>query len=133
MQRILIVEDEEAIANLIQINLTAQGYHCTCAYDGIAGAGLIEKGIFDLILLDIMNQMVSVEVNHLFANFMPLRLAGSNDFYVQNEIYRFAGMTFDSIIWCPMVTLVLSSGMLGTAGWLLCWKSGARSGAYRRQ
>ena len=36
--KILIVEDEEAIANLIKINLTAEGYQCTCAYDGSAGA-----------------------------------------------------------------------------------------------
>lgn len=54
MQRILIVEDEEAIANLIKMNLTAEGYHCTCAYDGKMGADYIEKEFFDLILLDIM-------------------------------------------------------------------------------
>ncbi len=54
MQRILIVEDEEAIANLIKMNLTAEGYHCICAYDGKMGADYIEKESFDLILLDIM-------------------------------------------------------------------------------
>ena len=54
MQRILIVEDEEAIANLIKMNLTAEGYHCTCAYDGTTGADYIESDCFDLILLDIM-------------------------------------------------------------------------------
>lgn len=54
MQKILIVEDEEAISNLIKINLTAEGYHCTCAYDGKTGADYIEKESFDLILLDIM-------------------------------------------------------------------------------
>lgn len=54
MQRILIVEDEEAIANLIKVNLTAEGYCCICAYDGKAGADYIEKETFDLILLDIM-------------------------------------------------------------------------------
>lgn len=54
MQKILIVEDEEAISNLIRVNLTAEGYDCTCAYDGEAGADCIEKENFDLILLDIM-------------------------------------------------------------------------------
>ncbi len=54
MQRILIVEDEEALANLIKVNLTAEGYCCICAYDGKAGADYIEKETFDLILLDIM-------------------------------------------------------------------------------
>ncbi len=54
MQKILVVEDEKTIANLIKINLAAEGYHCTCAYDGKAGADYIEKETFDLILLDIM-------------------------------------------------------------------------------
>lgn len=54
MQRILIVEDEEPISNLIKVNLIAEGYHCTCAFDGKAAADLIEKEGFDLILLDIM-------------------------------------------------------------------------------
>ena len=54
MQKILIVEDEEAIANLIRINLTAEGYQCTCAYDGKTGADHIENEVYDLILLDIM-------------------------------------------------------------------------------
>lgn len=52
--KILIVEDDEAIANLIKINLIAEGYQCTCAYDGKTGADYIEKELFDLILLDIM-------------------------------------------------------------------------------
>ena len=54
MQKILIVEDEEAIANLIKINLTVEGYQCTCANDGKSGADHIEKEAYDLILLDIM-------------------------------------------------------------------------------
>lgn len=54
MQKILIVEDEEPIANLIKINLMAEGYQCVCAFDGKAGADYIENESFDLILLDIM-------------------------------------------------------------------------------
>lgn len=54
MQKILIVEDDEAIANLIKINLEAEGYQCACAFDGKEGADLIEEEVFDLILLDIM-------------------------------------------------------------------------------
>ncbi|MCL2164955.1 MAG: response regulator transcription factor [Oscillospiraceae bacterium] len=54
MLNVLIVEDEQAIANLININLSDEGYRCTCAFDGKQGADLIEKENFDLILLDIM-------------------------------------------------------------------------------
>ena len=54
MQRILIVEDEEPISNLIKVNLTAEGYQCTCAFEGKTAADFIEKEDFDLVLLDIM-------------------------------------------------------------------------------
>lgn len=54
MLDILIVEDEQAIANLIYINLSDEGYRCTCAFDGKQAADIIEKENFDLILLDIM-------------------------------------------------------------------------------
>lgn len=54
MIEILIVEDEKAIANLISKNLTAEGYHCTAAYDGKQGADYIENNNYDLVLLDIM-------------------------------------------------------------------------------
>lgn len=54
MQKVLIVEDEEPISNLIKINLTAEGYMCKCAFNGIDAANIIEDEKFDLILLDIM-------------------------------------------------------------------------------
>ena len=54
MNRILIVEDEPPISNLIAMNLKQAGYLCTCAFDGEEAADLISPGAFDLILLDIM-------------------------------------------------------------------------------
>jgi len=54
MINILIVEDEPAIANLIDVALSDEGYRCTCAYDGKQGADFVEKESYDLILLDIM-------------------------------------------------------------------------------
>lgn len=54
MLKVLIVEDEQAITNLIYINLSEEGYLCTCAFDGKQAADIIEKENFDLILLDIM-------------------------------------------------------------------------------
>ncbi len=52
--KILIVEDERPIANLIDLNLSSSGYRCCCAYDGVQAADLIESNSYDLILLDIM-------------------------------------------------------------------------------
>lgn len=54
MLKVLIVEDERPIADLVELNLTASGYTCTCAYDGIAAADLLEKNTYDLVLLDVM-------------------------------------------------------------------------------
>lgn len=54
MNRILIVEDEEAIANLIKMNLSGAGYACDIAYDGQEGADKMQMGHYDLCLLDIM-------------------------------------------------------------------------------
>ena len=54
MNKILIVEDEQAISKLIEINLSDAGYQCLCASDGKIALEMIEHNQFDLILLDIM-------------------------------------------------------------------------------
>ena len=54
MNRILIVEDEKPISELIRLNLTDAGYACFCAYDGEQAATLLESNLYDLILLDVM-------------------------------------------------------------------------------
>ena len=54
MIRILIVDDEKPICDLIDLNLSAAGYHCTAVQDGIAALEKIENGRYDLILLDVM-------------------------------------------------------------------------------
>lgn len=54
MIKILIVEDEKPISNLIKMNLEDAGYTCVCAYDGMEAADILESHTFDLILLDIM-------------------------------------------------------------------------------
>lgn len=54
MIRILIVEDEKPIAELIRLSLRRAGYHCQCVYDGLSAADVLERERFDLVLLDIM-------------------------------------------------------------------------------
>ena len=54
MIRILAVDDEKPITELLRLSLKRAGYECICAHDGIRAADLIEKETFDLILLDIM-------------------------------------------------------------------------------
>ena len=52
--KILIVEDEMAIRDLIGMNLTRAGYQCDYAQNGKEGSILIDYHHYDLILLDIM-------------------------------------------------------------------------------
>lgn len=54
MWKILIVEDEKPISELIRMNLARAGYDCRCVYDGRAAADLLTEARFDLILLDVM-------------------------------------------------------------------------------
>ena len=54
MNKILIVEDEIAISDLIKIALENRGYMCQTAKDGEIASNYIEKNVYDLILLDIM-------------------------------------------------------------------------------
>jgi len=51
---ILIIEDEEAISNLIKINLTMAGYESRQVFDGLEALNLLKEESFDLILMDIM-------------------------------------------------------------------------------
>ncbi len=52
--RILVVDDEQPIADILKFNLEKEGYAVTCAYDGVKAveAALLED--HDLILLDLM-------------------------------------------------------------------------------
>ena len=59
MLKILIVEDEEAISDLIRIHLTRAGYVCEQAFDGKEGADKICSKHYDLVLLDIMLPKIS--------------------------------------------------------------------------
>ena len=55
MIKLLIVEDEKPISDLMVMNLTRAGYNCTPLYNGKDAADLLETNQnFDLILLDIM-------------------------------------------------------------------------------
>jgi two-component system phosphate regulon response regulator PhoB len=54
MQKILIVEDERDIADLIGFNLERNGYAVVKAYDGISGTDTALHERPDLIILDLM-------------------------------------------------------------------------------
>lgn len=54
MQKILIVEDERDIADLVGFNLERAGYEVLKAHDGITGAEMAIQQRPDLVILDLM-------------------------------------------------------------------------------
>ncbi|WP_335871892.1 response regulator YycF [Bacillus sp. 2205SS5-2] len=53
-KKILVVDDEKPIADILQFNLQKEGYEVHCAYDGDEAVTMVEEIKPDLILLDIM-------------------------------------------------------------------------------
>ena len=53
-KRILIIEDEVSISDIVKFNLVKEGYEVETAYDGEEGLRKALGADFDLILLDIM-------------------------------------------------------------------------------
>jgi len=54
MNRVLVVEDEPALAFSLKLDLETEGYHVETVADGEAAVRRGREGAFDLILLDVM-------------------------------------------------------------------------------
>ena len=54
MNRVLVVEDEPALAFSLKLDLETEGYHVETAADGESAVRRAREGEFDLILLDVM-------------------------------------------------------------------------------
>ena len=52
--RILIIEDEQMLADSIKTLLQAKGFDVEAVYDGETGAEYAELGVYDLLILDVM-------------------------------------------------------------------------------
>ncbi|OZM56590.1 DNA-binding response regulator [Lottiidibacillus patelloidae] len=53
-KRVLVVDDEKPIADILKFNLEKEGYVVTCAYDGLEAIEKMEEVKPSLVLLDIM-------------------------------------------------------------------------------
>ena len=54
MIKILIIDDDIAICELVNINLELQGYNCTYSTDPIKGFALVKQEAPNLVILDVM-------------------------------------------------------------------------------
>lgn len=63
MKKVLVVDDEKAIVQMLSINLKSFGYEVLSAYDGYEALDIIQNEKIDIVLLDIMMpQMSGIEV-----------------------------------------------------------------------
>ena len=53
-KKILIIEDEKTLARALELKLTLSNFAVSVAFNGEEGIKLLEKKIFDLILLDLI-------------------------------------------------------------------------------
>jgi two-component system alkaline phosphatase synthesis response regulator PhoP len=53
-ERLLIIEDEEALRMTLTDRLASEGYQVECAIDGVEGLNLATNGAYDAILVDVM-------------------------------------------------------------------------------
>jgi DNA-binding response OmpR family regulator len=53
-KKIVLVEDDPALAEIYKTRLEMQGYNCFVAYNGIIALYFIQKDLPDLVLLDLM-------------------------------------------------------------------------------
>jgi len=62
-KKILIIEDEEILADLLKAKLTGLGYDVSVASNGLQGWGALKELLPDLVLLDIvMPKMSGIEL-----------------------------------------------------------------------
>ncbi len=54
MKRLLIVEDDKDIVELVRYNLEKEGYQVAASGDGLSALALIKKSAPDLVILDLM-------------------------------------------------------------------------------
>src|SRR3989454_7754788 len=72
MENILVVDDEEAIREVVSTMLEAQGYQCTAVQNGRAAQEQIKKGTPDLVLSDmIMPEMDGIKLLEWMRQYDP--------------------------------------------------------------
>lgn len=53
-KHILLIDDDQELAELLTDYLTLEGFELQCAYNGLSGLKMLNESAFDLILLDVM-------------------------------------------------------------------------------
>jgi DNA-binding NtrC family response regulator len=96
---VLIVDDDQALANVLTTTLNAEGYEALSAYDGEQAIGVLCKRKFDLVLLDIkMPKVDGIEVLKFVQKNMPsvkvMMLTGFGDLKLAMQSKQYGAVDF---------------------------------------
>ena len=76
--RVLIIDDESAIRESLELLLEMEGFSVTTAPDGEQGLTTLESATFDLVLLDLAGK--DIEIEHVGGEHVQeLRVVGNDD------------------------------------------------------
>jgi DNA-binding NtrC family response regulator len=97
--RILCVDDEESIQDLVSMHLMLQGFEVKKAANGQEAISFLERESFDLVLLDIqMPKMDGLEVlSHIRIHHIdvrPIMLTGADDLQSLDECARWGAFDY---------------------------------------
>ena len=96
MSNILVVDDEEAIAQVIEQTLTNYGFNVDTAYDGIEGIEKFDKGLFDLIITDLC--MPGIDGNGLAEHISNSDRRSTQIIGISGTSWLTENSSFDSVI-----------------------------------
>src|SRR5207245_10416689 len=93
MENILVVDDEEAIREVVSTMLESKGYQCTAVQNGRAAQEQIKKGTPDLVLSDmIMPEMDGIKLLEWMRNYDPevplIMIAAIHEIGLAPEAFR---------------------------------------------
>ena len=86
--------------------------------------------IFFWIFLLVGEQMNLYVTNHWFFNFMPYRMTRFGHYYLENDIYRIAGISMSSMTWTIYVAFVIV--LIVTGSMILFLKIQQKGKQFRR-
>jgi DNA-binding response OmpR family regulator len=97
--RILCVDDDRSIQDMVVKHLILQGYEVKTAADGVEAIGLLESESFDLILLDIEMPMMDgldvlryIRIRHI--DVRPIMLTGADDVHALGECAKLGAFDY---------------------------------------
>ena len=97
--RILCVDDDRPVQNLVSMHLVLQGFEVKTASNGEEAISLLDNEIFDIVLLDIempkmdgLGVLSHIKTHHIVVR--PIMLTGADDVHLLGECARWGAFDY---------------------------------------